>query len=157
MKRQLDDYYSKFYTKLAARSAKINAKDYQLAKDIAQWKEAVAERWDSIKVVSSDTNVLRDGADTGTNPKITYVIDEQGLNDAVGLELVILKNDQETTDRKVNKVEQFKLVKQEGNLYTFECQMDVKRAGSYKTCVRMYPKNDLLPHRQDFCYVKWLD
>ena len=157
MKRQLDDYYSKFYTKLAARSAKINAKDYQLAKDIAQWKEAVAERWDSIKVVSSDTNVLRDGADTGTNPKITYVIDEQGLNDAVGLELVSLKNDQETTDRKVNKVWQFKLVKQEGNLYTFECQMDVKRAGSYKTCVRMYPKNDLLPHRQDFCYVKWLD
>ena len=157
MKRQLDDYYSKFYTKLAARSAKINAKGYQLAKDIAQWKETVAERWDSIKVVSSDTNVLRDGADTGTNPKITYVIDEQGLNDAVGLELVSLKNDQETTDRKVNKVEQFKLVKQEGNLYTFECQMDVKRAGSYKTCVRMYPKNDLLPHRQDFCYVKWLD
>jgi len=157
MKRQLDDYYSKFYNKLAKRSAKINAKDYQLAKDIAQWKEAVAERWDSIKVVSSDTNVLRDGADTGTNPKITYVIDEQGLNDAVGLELVSLKNDQETTDRKVNKVEQFKLVKQEGNIYTFECQMDVKRAGSYKTCVRMFPKNDLLPHRQDFCYVKWLD
>ncbi len=157
MKRQLDDYYSKFYTKLAARSAKINAKGYQLAKDIAQWKETVAERWDSIKVVSSDTNVLRDGADTGTNPKITYVIDEQGLNDAVGLELVSLKNDQETTDRKVNKVEQFKLVKQEGNLYTFECQMDVKRAGSYKTCVRMFPKNDLLPHRQDFCYIKWLD
>jgi len=21
----------------------------------------------------------------------------------------------------------------------------------------MYPKNDLLPHRQDFCYVKWLE
>ena len=157
MKRQLDDYYSKFYTKLAARSEKVNAKNYQLAKDIAQWKETVAERWDSIEVVSRDTNVLRDGADTGTNPKITYVIDEQGLNDAVGLELVSLKNDQETTDRKVNKVEQFKLVKQEGNLYTFECQMDVKRAGNYKTCVRMYPKNDLLPHRQDFCYVKWLD
>ena len=157
MKRQLDDYYSKFYTKLAKRSAKVNAKDFQMAKDIAQWKETVAERWDSIQVVSSDTSVLRDGADTGTNPKITYVIDEQGLNDAVGLELVSLKNDQETTDRKLNKVEQFKLVKQEGNLYTFECPMDVKRAGSYKTCVRMYPKNDLLPHRQDFCYIKWLD
>ena len=30
-------------------------------------------------------------------------------------------------------------------------------AGSFKTGVRMYPKNDKLPHRQDFCYVKWLN
>jgi starch phosphorylase len=21
----------------------------------------------------------------------------------------------------------------------------------------MYPKNDKLPHRQDFCYVRWLE
>ena len=28
--------------------------------------------------------------------------------------------------------------------------------GSFKTGVRMYPKNENLPHRQDFCYVKWL-
>jgi starch phosphorylase len=23
--------------------------------------------------------------------------------------------------------------------------------------VRMYPKNNNLPHRQDFCYVRWLE
>ena len=157
MKRQLDDYYNKFYNKLAERSAKINANDYQMAKDIAQWKENVAERWDSIKVVSSDTTVLTTGAETGKTYTIQYVIDEQGLNNAVGLELVSLNNDTNTSERQVHKVVPFEMVKQEGNLYTFECKIEVNQAGAYKTCVRMFPKNDLLPHRQDFCYIKWLD
>ena len=157
MKRQLDDYYSKFYIKLAERSAMINANDYQEAKDIALWKETVAERWDSIKVVASDTSVITNGAETGKTYKIQYVIDEQGLTDAVGLELVTLKNDQDTSDRRVMRVVPFELLKVEGNLYTFECSFEINHAGSFKTAVRMFPKNNKLPHRQDFCYVKWLD
>lgn len=157
MKRQLDDYYSKFYNKLAERSSKVYANDYRVAKEIAQWKENVAERWDSIKVVSSDTTVLATGAETGKTYTIQYSIDEQGLNDAIGLELVVLKNDQDTSDRLVHKVTPFEMIKQEGNVYTFECKIEANIAGAYKTCVRMFPKNDLLPHRQDFCYIKWLD
>ena len=157
MKRQLDDYYSKFYIKLAERSARINANGYQEAKEIAQWKETVAERWDSIKVVASDTSVIANGAETGKSYKIQYIIDEQGLTDAVGLELVTLKNDQDASDRRVMRVVPFELVKVEGNLYTFECNFEINHAGSFKTAVRMFPKNDKLPHRQDFCYVKWLD
>ena len=157
MKRQLDDYYAKFYIKLAERSAMINANGYQEAKEIAQWKETVAERWDSIKVVASDTSVIANGAETGKSYKIQYVIDEQGLTDALGLELVMLKNDQDASDRRVMNVVPFEFVKVEGNLYTFECSFEVNHAGSFKTAVRMFPKNNKLPHRQDFCYVKWLD
>ena len=51
---------------------------------------------------------------------------------------------------------QFKLVGKNGNYYTFEAKVEASKAGTYKTNVRMYPKNDNLPHRQDFCYVKWL-
>ena len=157
MKRQLDDYYDKFYCKLAKRAAEVTANDNQLAKEIAQWKENVAERWDGIKVVSSETSVLTNGAETGKEYTIQYTIDEQGLNDAVGLELVSLKNDQDPSDRRIQKVTPFKMIKQEGNNYTFECKINVNNAGSFKTCVRMYPKNDKLPHRQDFCYIKWLN
>ena len=157
MKRQLDDYYDKFYCKLAKRTAEVTANDNQLAKEIAQWKENVAERWDGIKVVSSETSVLTNGAETGKEYTIQYTIDEQGLNDAVGLELVSLKNDQDPSDRRIQKVTPFTMIKQEGNNYTFECKINVNNAGSFKTCVRMYPKNDKLPHRQDFCYIKWLN
>ena len=157
MKRQLDDYYDKFYCKLAKRAAEVTANDNQLAKEIAQWKENVAERWDGIKVVSSETSVLTNGAETGKEYTIQYTIDEQGLNDAVGLELVSLKNDQDPSDRRIQKVTPFTMIKQEGNNYTFECKINVNNAGSFKTCVRMYPKNDKLPHRHDFSYIKWLN
>ena len=157
MKRQLDDYFDKFYVKEAARSRKLQENDCRLAKEIAQWKETVAERWDAIRVVSKEDKVLTEGGETGVKFKIQYVIDEQGLDNAVGLELVILKPEQDPSDREVYSVYPFKMVGREGNLYTFEVVVEPDVAGSYRSCVRMYPKNANLPHRQDFCYVKWLD
>lgn len=157
MKRQLDDYYSKFYNKEAARFKKLSANDNQLAKDIALWKETVAERWDAISVVSKETDILDNGGETGETYNMKYVINEQGLNDAIGLELVVLKNDQSDDDHQVFHVYPFKRTKVEGNNYTFEANIEPNVAGSFKCGIRMYPKNDQLPHRQDFCYVKWLD
>lgn len=66
MKRQLDDYYSRFYTKQASLFKKLSANDNQLAKELAQWKETVAERWDSIHVVSK-TDFVVSGVETGKN------------------------------------------------------------------------------------------
>ncbi len=155
MKRQLDDYYSKFYNKQAKRFKELQANGNRLAKDIAAWKEAVAERWDNIRVVSKDDSAL-DCVETGKEGKLTYVIDEQGLNDAIGLELVTLVNNQ-NTEKSIHSVIPFKVVGHSGNNFTFECSFDPNIAGAYRTAVRMFPKNDLLPHRQDFCYVKWLN
>lgn len=157
MKRQLDDYFDKFYNRQAKRSAELLANNNELAKKISLWKEAVAERWDGIHVVSKETSFLENGGETGMKYKITYVIDEQGLDDAVGLELVSLNNEQSDSEREVYSTHQFKMVKREGNLFTFEAEIEPSNAGTYRSCVRMYPKNDLLPHRQDFSYVKWLD
>ncbi len=157
MKRQLDDYFDKFYNRQAKRSAQLLANNNELAKKIATWKEAVAERWDGIHVVSKETSFLENGGETGMKYTIRFVIDEQGLDDAVGLELVSLKSEHSDSDREVYSTHQFKMVKREGNLFTFEAEIEPSNAGTYRTCVRMYPKNDLLPHRQDFAYVKWLD
>ncbi len=155
MKRQLDDYYSRFYTKQASLFKKLSANDNQLAKELAQWKETVAERWDSIHVVSKTDFVVR-GVETGKKYSMQYVIDEQGLNDAVGLEFVSVKTDLNGEERIFN-VREFKMVGHEGNLYTFELEFEPDVAGSFKGCVRMFPKNEMLAHRQAFCYVKWLD
>ena len=155
MKRQLDDYYDKFYNKESKRSKRIQANDFRLAKELALWKETVAERWDNIRVVSKDDSALTDLA-TGEKAEITYVLDEQGLQDAIGLELVTLDSDPDA-DRKIHHVYPFKMVKCEGNNYTFKLDFEPVEAGPYKYAVRMFPQNKELPHRQDFCYVKWLN
>lgn len=157
MKRQLDDYFDRFYNREALRFKKLQENDYRLAKDIALWKETVAERWDEIHVVSKDTSLLDTGGETGKKYTMQYVIDEQGLDDAVGLELVSLKSNTSTDDHEVYSVRPFKVKGHEGNLYTFEAVIEPNVAGAFRSCVRMYPKNVNLPHRQDFCYVKWLD
>lgn len=155
MKRQLDDYYDKFYSKEAANFKKLAANNNRLAKELAAWKETVAERWDAIRVVSKDDSALS-AAETGKEHTLRYVIDEQGLNDAVGLELVSIKTDKNGEDHIFSKRE-FKMVGREGNNYTFEATFEPDVAGAFKSCVRMYPKNENLVHREDFCYVKWLD
>ena len=156
MKRQLDDYYDKFYTKEANRFKKLSANNNQIAKEIALWKETVAERWDAIHVVSKENNMPATGPETGEEYKFTFVVDEQGLDNAIGLEFVALGKNEKGEDC-IKEIHPFKVVKREGNLYTFECTTTQADAGLYKCAVRMYPKNDLLPHRQDFAYVKWFE
>ena len=156
MKRQLDDYYNKFYNKLSKRFQMLSADDNAKAKEIAAWKEEVVSKWDSIEIVSCDkVEELKAGdIESGKEYTITYVIDEKGLNDAIGLELVTTYT---TADSKqhVYSVEPFSVIKKEGNLYTFQVKHSLSNAGSFKVSYRMFPKNPELPHRQDFCYVRW--
>ena len=156
MKRQLDDYYSKFYCKEAARFKKLSADNNKLAKDIAQWKEAVAERWDAINVVSSNWDIPATGAMTGVEYTVKFVVNEQGLDDAIGMEIVSVHTD-ENGEERIFSVRPLEVVGKEGNNYTFEGKIEVSNAGNFKTAVRMFPKNANLPHRQDFCYVKWFE
>ena len=156
MKRQLDDYYSKFYEKEAKRFKEISKDNYRLAKELAQWKEAVAQRWDAIRVVNSEWNFPATGGEAGGQYTLKYVIDEQGLNDAIGLEKVNIFVDK-NGEEKVFSVEPLTMTGHEGNHYTFEATLTPRQFGQYKSAVRMYPKHPNLPHRQDFCYLKWLE
>ena len=158
MKRQLDDYYDRFYNKLAKRFHVLSANNYKKAKEIAAWKEEVAEKWDSIEVVSFEKSeeLIQASIQSGKDYTITYVIDEKGLNDAIGIELVTIFTDADGKEH-VYSVEPFEVVKKEGTLYTFQATHSLSNAGSFKMAYRMYPKNPDLPHRQDFCYVRWFN
>ncbi len=155
MKRQLDDYYTKFYTPQSNRFKLLSADNNKVAKDIAAWKELVASRWDNIKVVSADLTQFEGNIISGKTYHAQVVVDEQGLDDAIGIELVAISTDAEGKEH-VAKVSPFNVVKREGNLYTFELNLSTDEAGSFKIGCRMYPKHQLLPHRQDFCYVRWI-
>ena len=156
MKRQLDDYYSKFYNKEYERFQMLSANNNQKAIEIAAWKETVAQRWDSIKVVSTTAsdNIKSLTLESGNDFEVTHVVDEQGLDDAVGIDFVIMGTGKNNEDYLIKSIP-MQMVKREGNLYTFNIKTHIDFAGTAKVAFRMYPKHKLLPHRQDFCYVRW--
>ena len=158
MKRQLDDYFTKFYGKEAARFHELAANDYAKAKEIAKWKEEVAEKWDSIEVVSMDKceDLRKGNIETGKEYVITCVVDEKGLDDAVGIELVTTYTTAEGKEY-VYSVEPMEMVHRDGNLFTFKVTHSLSNSGSFKVAYRMFPKHEALPHRQDFCYVRWFN
>ena len=158
MKRQLDDYFTKFYCKEAKRHAELVANDYAKAKAIAAWKEEVASKWDAIEIVSSEKceNIVNGNIESGVEYTITHVVDEKGLNDAIGIEVVAMHKNAEGKEC-VYSVTPMEVVKNEGNLYTFTAKFSFDNAGDFKVAYRMYPKNEALPHRQDFCYVRWFN
>lgn len=156
MKRQLDDYYSKFYNRQAARFKELAADDNKKAKEIAAWKESVVERWDAINVVASEKaeSMQAGNLETGKSYEVMVQIDEQGLKDAIGVEIVTLHTDKDGKDH-IYSVVPLEVSGHEGNVYTFKGTYTLNNSGSFKAACRMFPKNSELPHRQDFCYVKW--
>ena len=132
--------------------------DLAKAKEIAAWKELVASKWDQIQIVSADKcdDLVNGSIESGKDYTIRIVVDEKGLDDAIGIELVTLHADADGQDH-VYSVEPLKVVKREGDLYTFEVVHSINNAGSFKVAYRMFPQNKDLPHRQDFCYVRWFN
>ena len=157
MKRQLDDYYDKFYKKEADRFQILSQDGNAKAKQLAAWKEQVAQVWDSIEITKvEEESTEKRGIVTGTPYRVTYRVDEKGLDDAVGLELVTTYMDSDN-NQQLYSVVPFKVVKREGNVFTFQLDNVMENVGSFKQACRMYPKNPLLPHRMDFCYVRWFN
>ncbi len=155
MKRQLDDYYSKFYTKEAKRFHLLADNDFAKAKEIAAWKSEVVSKWDSIEITSMNFDKsLLENAESGKKYEIEIVLDEKGLNDAIGIELVATTTDA-NGEMHIAQTCPFKVVKRDGDKFTFTLTTSLHDAGCYKIAFRMFPKNADLPHRQDFCYVRW--
>ena len=92
----------------------------------------------------------------GDKFKISVELDTKGLNDkGIGVELVAIRTSTHNND-KLYEVEPLQLKKAEGSHLFFENVYQLDYAGGMKFGLRMYPQNDLLPHRMDFCYVRWI-
>lgn len=157
-KRMMDDYYDRFYTKLASRSKLLTANDYSRAKEIVAWKEDVASKWDHFEVVELEY-VPDQIVDFNNNKDTVYgkvVIDKKDLNCELGIDCVVVAFDPLINKYNLVEIYEFDLVKQEGTLLYFESRRALNDPGIYQYGLRVFPKNSDLPHRMDFAYVRWI-
>lgn len=155
MKRMIDDYISRFYTKEAARSKVLRANNYAKAKELAEWKNEVASKWDSVQVLDVKLPDLTVScAVNGQNYHAEVTIDSAGLGTKLGMEMVVYSN--EDGVMKFKNVHPMQAEEQAGGIVKFVLNDTVRDAGVFRYAFRMYPNNPELPHRQDFAYVRWI-
>ena len=156
-KRMMDDYFDKFYNKLAKRHNLLLADNCKKAKELAAWKEDVAANWDKIKVIEAGYKEAVDKPNVGDTLGFKAVIDVKDIKDknGIGIELVAIRTSLHNND-KLYGTKPLKLVKVEGSRLYFELSYQLNYAGSMKFAMRMYPQHELLPHRMDFAYVRWI-
>ena len=158
MKRQLDDYYYKFYEPLAKRSAMLAAEDAKKAKEIAQWKENVAQHWDMLRVIHRDDEFLVRGGDIGSKATLRYTVSHPGVQpDDIQLELVLTYVRPLADEHQVAAVVPFEHIHTDGHETVYEAIIWPHVSGNYRGAVRIVPRHRDLPHRQDFAYVKWIE
>ncbi|MBQ7388287.1 MAG: alpha-glucan family phosphorylase [Paludibacteraceae bacterium] len=154
-KRMLDDYIERFYAPEAKRSALLLENNYAKAKEIAAWKQMVAANWDNITIERVDIDAENEMLELGHPYHISAEVDTKGMDvNSLGIEIVVTYMDDKNRMRKFESKE-FDVVKVEGSRVFFELDYQINRAGSFKYAFRMFPKNADLPHRMDFCYVRW--
>lgn len=154
--RMLTDYENQFYFPMSKRANVLKDKNYALAIQISDWKKKVSHEWDNVKVVNvSVPNKNKQLITIGNTYKgeITLDIGELKTED-IGVELVVAEH--KNGGVKVLFTREFKGVSQKKNLARYELEVETEYPGSLQLAVRIFPKNELLPHRQDFALVKWL-
>jgi len=158
MKRMLDDYHEKYYSKLWARNKYLTANNFEKAKEIAVWKKSILEKWDNIEVVNyhferPEENVYHSGHDY----RAEIVLDIKNIpKENVGVEFVftLLTNDGEY---EFVDSQEFKLVSCKNGKCLYRADLIPEKAGTFFYGIRIYPRHQDLPHKQDFYLLRWID
>jgi len=156
MKRMMDDYFDKFYNKLATRFDSLKKNNYADAKAIADWKKEVAAHWDSFQIVSFNYDPKVFQPVVNDEYLMTLTIDRKDLKSMLGVDIVYTRENPETYKAEYIHSEPFKLVKEEGSMLYFELKRTAEELGRLKVGFRVYPYNEKLPHRMDFAYIRWI-
>lgn len=159
MSRMMRDYFERFYTPEANRASKLKANNYAMAREIVEWKENVAARWNDVNLVGEiemNENLLNPNASSEYKQKLeaTLRVNTAGLGKSIGVEVVVYKD--EDGESKFYKVIPTTVVAEDGDVLTYKVDTELRNSGVFRYSFRIYPWNDMLAHRQDFAYMKWV-
>ena len=154
--RMLTDYENQYYYPQQKRSKLLRANNFEKAIALSQWKKKVSQEWAHIRVEKvvapkRDTELISLGKKYEAT--VDLYLSELTPED-IGLELVVTRKEEGTL--KVDQLIQAELVSFSGRVATYKLSTATEGAGLFMIALRLYPKHELLPHRQDFPLVKWL-
>lgn len=155
--RMMQDYHDRYYSKQLERSRNILNKDFKWAKELAAWKQRVSSVWNEIEVIKTEVaEEVNSVMKVGHEYPVRAEVDLKSLScNEVGLELIITQNGSRETPEIIETLD-FEVEKCEGSVCCFKLNYHPVHPGSFNYGIRLFPKNEGLPHRQDFSYTKWI-
>lgn len=157
MKRQLDDYQERFYSKLWTRSQKLKRSHHKAATELVKWKSRMRKAWDAIELIKLEApDTYNHSLPLGDHFKAEISLHIQQLEQQdLGVEVVFFKRHSETQLQLIS-CRPLEAAGQEGSVALWRCDFKPQTAGVFEYGFRLYPTHPLLPHRQDFGLVRWL-
>jgi len=156
-KRMIDDYIKLFYTKLINRSKELTENKFELVKKLSFWKKKIIREWENIEVVSMN---IPDYSNHAYKLGEKFVAEIRlNLHDLkpeeIGIEIIFGEKEFDQIKNIFHKSEMVP-VTSENNVVIYRTQIFVTRPGVFNYAFRMFPKNSMLPHLQDFNLIRWL-
>lgn len=155
--RMLTDYVNQYYNPQSARYESLIADDYKVAREIASWKKHMRRAWGRVEVVSvNKPDSAAGNVSIGHEYKADAVLNIGELDPSeVGVEFLFASQDAKNRMHIVEKCECTPVEVNDG-IVKYETSILPETTGVYQVAGRIYAKNPLLPHRQDFELVRWL-
>ena len=155
--RMLTDYINQYYDPQSKRTESLLANDYALARQIADWKRHLRREWQNVSLVSivkpdSSNNDVSLGKEF-TSEVVLNIGDLKP--EEIGVELLFATSDSKGKLH-ISSIASFSPVEVNDGVARYQAVVTPETAGLYQVAARIYAKNDLLPHRQDFELVRWL-
>jgi len=154
--RMLTDYLNQYYIPQSQRAASVKDDGFLLARKIAAWKKHVRREWTNVQLVSrSEPQTSYDL--TEKDPLRSEIVLSLGdlQPEDIGVEMIFAQTDKKGKLH-IATVQELLPVESNDATTTYRSEMMPDRTGAYQVGIRIYAKNPLLPHRQDFECVKWL-
>jgi phosphorylase/glycogen(starch) synthase len=150
--RMLNDYIQRFYEKLYTRSLQLAKDDFSMVKRIASWKKRMKLAWNNINVLEFslfENHGEPCEMDQAYEGRVVLDLNEISALD-VGVELVVSENGE-----RLVSLHEFSLVKATADKAHYKAKITINQPGTFSYGIRIFPKNDFLPHRQDINLVTW--
>lgn len=122
------------------------------------WKQHMLSNWGTVQAIRVErVDAGEQQVVTGNEYTERVVLDTGKIDPQyIGVEEVISELQPGRTEVQIQSTQQFKLVGQDGHRAEYEVVLRPTSPGMYERAIRIFATHPLLPHRMDFCLVRWI-
>lgn len=156
--RMQQDYFDRYYTPLETRLAMLRKDSNKALYDLVAWKQHMLSNWNTVQVIRVERLDASEQQVVTGNEYVERVLLDTGEIDPqyIGVEEVISELHPGRTEITISGTKPFRLVEQEGRRAEYEVVLRPTAPGTYERAIRLYAAHPLLPHRMDFCLMRWI-